>query len=257
MHSDLPLLSVRDLTVRFSGIVALEGVSFDVEQGQIVGLIGPNGAGKTTLFNCLSRLYAPQRGDIAFAGKSIFALPRYRIAGLGIGRTFQNLALFPHMAVVENVMVGLHSRTRSGYLGNALRLPSVSAEERAARQSALEMLEFLGLRPVADHLAAGLPYGTLMRIELARALVAKPRLLLLDEPAGGLNHEELSGLARLICDIRDRHNVTVLLIEHRMDLVMQISTKVVVLNFGRKIAEGAPAEVQNNAEVIHAYLGSV
>jgi len=253
---DFSLLSVRDVTMRFGGIVALDGVSFDMTAGQIVGLIGPNGAGKTTLFNCVGRLYTPQQGDILFEGQSIIASPTHHIAELGIGRTFQNLALFPTMTVLDNVLVGVHSQTRGDFASNALKLPWVGREEGRARATARELLAFLDLDDVAHLPAAGLPFGTLKRVELARALASRPKLLLLDEPAGGLNHEEVALLGALVRAIRDARRVTVLLVEHHMSLVMQVSDKVVVLDFGRKIAEGTPVQIQRNEDVIKAYLGN-
>jgi branched-chain amino acid transport system ATP-binding protein len=250
------LLRVQEVGVRFGGIVALDGVSFDVESGHIVGLIGPNGAGKTTLFNCLSGLYACGRGQIFFGEHLLARVPRHRIAALGIGRTFQNLALFRTMTVLENVMVGRHSRTRTGFLRNALRTPSVRREESDTEAKARELIRLLELDAVAQARVADLPFGTQKRVELARALAAEPKLLLLDEPASGLNHEEVTLLGALIRSIRDRLRLTVLLVEHHMSLVMSVSDRVVALNFGRKIAEGTPAEVRAHPELIKAYLGA-
>ena len=250
------LLRVHNVGVRFGGIVALDDVSFDVAPNCIVGLIGPNGAGKTTLFNCLSRLYQCDCGDIIFDGRSLLRVPRHRNAVLGIGRTFQNLALFGTMTVLENVMIGHHCRMRSGFLSNALRLPRVGRDESAATDKARALVEFLGLKAVAGARVSDLPVGTQKRVELARALASDPTLLLLDEPASGLNHEEVGVLGAVIRDIRDRLGVTILLVEHHMNLVMSISDRVVALDFGRKIAEGTPDEVRALPEVIQAYLGS-
>ena len=250
------LLSVRAVTVKFGGIVALDAVSFDVPRGGVCGLIGPNGAGKTTLFNCLSRLYQYQEGDILFEGRSNTRTPVHEMARLGIGRTFQNLAMFRTLSVERNVMIGAHSRSRSGFLASALGLGAVSAEEDRLRERAAGIMAYLKLDAFRDRLVADLPFGIQKRVELGRALAAEPTLLLLDEPAAGLNHEELSGLGDLIRDIRDRLGITVLLVEHHMSLVMSVSDKVVALNFGRRIAEGTPAQIQRHPDVIAAYLGA-
>jgi len=251
-----PLLGIFGVSKRFGGIVALDGISFDVEQGQICGLIGPNGSGKTTLFNCLSRLYQFDRGLIEFEGRSLLETPRHGIAALGIGRTFQNLGLFRTMSVLQNILVGGHCRTRSGFLQNALRLPLVAREEGELHERVAGLVDFLELREVAHVAVRDLPFGTQKRVELARALATEPKLLLLDEPAAGLNHAEVDALRQLILDIRERLAVTILLVEHHMNFVMRVSDKVVALNFGRKIADGTPSRVQQDDEVIRAYLGS-
>src|SRR6187200_506828 len=250
------LLAVCNVSVTFGGIIALNGVSFDLHQGQILGLIGPNGAGKTTLFNCLSRLYQPSSGDILMEGVSILSRPPHRIAEIGIGRTFQNVALFPNLSVLDNVRVGNHCRANSDIISDSLRLGWVRRGEAELNKHVHEIITYLGLDDVAHTIVSGLPFGTQKRVELARALAAEPKILLLDEPAGGLNHEEVHVLGDLIKRIRNDRRITVLLVEHHMGLVMSIADHVVALNFGSKLAEGTPAQVQANADVIKAYLGS-
>lgn len=251
-----PILSVRDVHIRFGGITALDGVSFDMVTGSILGLIGPNGAGKTTLFNCLSRLYSPDSGDILFDGHSILSRPVHRIAEVGIGRTFQNIALFQNLTVLDNVLIGTHSRAKSDFLSDGFYLPWAKRAERSAKHWAMDLINYLALGTVSAYRVADLPFGSQKRVELARALATNPKLLLLDEPACGLNHEEVEELGALIRAIRKDLGISILLVEHHMNLVMAISDSIVALNFGRKIGQGTPSEIRVEPEVIAAYLGA-
>lgn len=251
----MALLEVRDLTVRFGGLLALSEVSFDVEPGAIAGLIGPNGAGKTTVFNCITRIFAPSAGAIRFAGQDLLRLKPYQVVECGIARTFQNLELNRRLRVIDNVMLGAHSRIRTSLLAAGLRLPSSRRAEETALQRSREALALLGISNLQDEITGGLPYGTLKMVELARALAAQPRLLLLDEPAAGLTTAERGHLGEVIRRIRRELGITILMVEHDMQMVMSLCEHLVVLDFGRKLAEGSPEQVRSNPAVVEAYLG--
>jgi branched-chain amino acid transport system ATP-binding protein len=253
--SDSALLSVRALGVRFGGIVALDALSFDIHPGEICGLIGPNGAGKTTVFNCISRLCGYETGDILLEGRSMAGLRSHDLARRGVARTFQSPATFGTMSVLDNVMTGAHVRGSTGFLARALRRPSAAAEERHLRAAAAAIIDELDLGDVQDRTLGKLPEATQKRVDLARALASRPRLLLLDEPGAGSSPEELDQLAGFLRQVRDRFQMTILLVEHRMDLVMTLCDRIVVLDLGRKIADDLPARVRDNAAVVEAYLG--
>ncbi len=255
MNSDDDLLSIKDVTLSFGGIMALNGVSFEARKGEILAIIGPNGAGKTSLLNCLNNFYHPNRGSITFKGQDLTRLPPYRIAQLGVARTFQHTALYTGLSTLDNLMAARHIHMRAGMLDSIIYYARARSEDIAHRQVVEEIIDFLEMEHIRKAIVGALPHGLRKRVDLGRALAMEPSLLLLDEPMTGMNLEEKEDMARFILDIHDRRGTTILLIEHDMGLVMDIADRVVVLDFGTLIAEGPPDEIQRNEAVINAYLG--